>query len=230
MQPLAPGISILAQIVAAFRSESFISEIVLAIADEPENHWLASLATDMECEYVFGDTEDVLGRLILAGESMAATDLIRKTTESPYCDLDGLCEAWRRHVDEGNDITVVDYVPLGTAVEIYTMDALRRSHTEGLDEDRSELVSNFGRYNQSKFKIGIVEPAVECRRTDIRLTVDYPEDLVLCREVYARFAGQAPRIPLAEIIAFLDTRPDLISLVAPYVFDKPIWAGAPQRE
>jgi spore coat polysaccharide biosynthesis protein SpsF (cytidylyltransferase family) len=230
MQPLAPGVSILSQIIAAVRTESFVSEVVLAIADEPENRWLTGFAGRLGCSYVLGDTKDVLERLILAGESTGATDLVRKTTESPYFEFDGFRSAWRRHLEEENDITVVDYVPLGTAVEIYTMDALRQFHREGLPEDRSEFVSNYGRYNQRKFKVGIVKAPEACRRTDLRLTVDYPEDLIVCREIYARFADRAPRIPLAEIIAFLDERPDLTTLVAPYVFDEPIWVGAPQRE
>jgi len=44
-----------------------------------------------------------------------------------------------------------------------------------------------------------------------------PEDLVLCRAVYDNFRNLAPRIPVAEIVRFLDGRPDLTSLVEPLV-------------
>jgi hypothetical protein len=40
---------------------------------------------------------------------------------------------------------------------------------------------------------------------------------VLCRRIYEILGAQAPRIPLASIVALLDTRPDLRALVEPYV-------------
>lgn len=229
LQSLAPGVTILSQIVACIRASSVPAEVVLAIAESDENLALRHAAEELEAPYVLGDEKDVLGRLLRAVDAHGATDLLRKTTESPFFEIDGMELAWERHVANGNDITVVDHVPLGTAVEIYTADALRRSHAEGRDEDRSELVSNYGRYNQHLFKVEIVEPPPACRRTDLRLTVDYPEDLILCRAAYEELASQAPLIPLAEIIAFLDRRPDLTDLVARYVHDAPIWDGAPQR-
>lgn len=230
LQNLAPGVTILAQIVDCVRASAVPAEPVLAIADSAENAALRLAAEDLGTPYVFGDEKDVLGRLILAAEAREATDVLRKTTESPFFEIDGMELAWERHVANGNDITVVDHVPLGTSVEIYTLDALRRSHAEGRDEDRSELVSNFGRFNQRLFEVEIVEPLPPCRRTDLRLTADYPEDLILCRAVYEELGDSAPLIPLAEVVSFLDGRPDLTQLVSRFVYDSPIWDGAPQRD
>jgi spore coat polysaccharide biosynthesis protein SpsF (cytidylyltransferase family) len=230
LQAVAPGVTILSQIVASIRAADVPAEVVLAIAESEENAALRIAAVDLGTPYVLGDEKDVLGRLIAAAEAHGATDLLRKTTESPFFEVDGMELAWERHVANENDITVVDHVPLGTAVEIYTVDALRRSHAEGRDEDRSELVSNYGRFNQRLFKVELVKPQDACRRTDLRLTVDYPEDLILCRAVYEELGESAPLIPLAEIVAFLDRRPDLTQLVAKFVHDAPLWDGAPQRD
>ena len=67
---------------------------------------------------------------------------------------------------------------------------------------------------------------MQCARPDIRLTVDYPEDLVLCRRVFEQFRDKAPLIPLADIIGFLDGSPHLRDLVAPYVDTKRLWGAA----
>jgi spore coat polysaccharide biosynthesis protein SpsF len=229
LQNLAPGVSVLEQIVACIQAARVPAEVVLAIAESAENTPLRAAAGELGVPYVLGDEKDVLGRLIRAAEAHDATDLLRKTTESPFFEIESMELAWERHVENGNDITVVDHVPLGTSVEIYSVDALRRSHAEGREEDRSELVSNYGRYNQRLFKVEIVEPPEACRRTDLRLTVDYPEDLILCRDVYEALGERAPLIPLAEIVAFLDRRPDLTRLVAEFAHDAPLWDGAPQR-
>jgi spore coat polysaccharide biosynthesis protein SpsF len=229
LQPITRGLSILEHIVACLRTEPFIDEIVLAIANEAESLPVVAVAERLGCPYVLGDAYDVLGRLIQAGTYAEATDLVRQTTECPFYELESLGRQWRRHVEDGNDVTVVDHVPLGTAVEIYSMDCLRRSHANGLPEDRSEYVSNYVRFNQRLFRVGYVEPPVACRRPDIRLTVDYAEDLVVCQAVYAELLDQAPRIPVGAAISFLDRRPDLKGLVAEHVSTEPTWDGVLQR-
>ena len=120
-------------------------------------------------------------------------------------------------------------MPEGAGFEIYTLAALERSHREGMDGDRSEFCSNYARFNQRLFQVEILRPAEKCARTDLRLTVDYPEDLVVCRAVYEALTNRAPCVPLAEIVQFLDRRPDLKALVAPYVDERPVWYGQPQR-
>ena len=53
-------------------------------------------------------------------------------------------------------------------------------------------------------------------RFDLRLTVDNPEDLVVCRHVYQNFKHLAPKIPLKDIISYLDKNPHLIKLIQPF--------------
>jgi spore coat polysaccharide biosynthesis protein SpsF (cytidylyltransferase family) len=47
--------------------------------------------------------------------------------------------------------------------------------------------------------------------------VDNPEDLAVCRIVYGQFKAAAPRIPVAQIVQFLDANPRLIEMTASYV-------------
>jgi spore coat polysaccharide biosynthesis protein SpsF len=171
----------------------------------------------------------VLSRLIACGRLGNASDVFRVTTECPFFDYDRLAQAWSTHCSGGFDITVLDHVPEGAGFEIYRQEALERSHREGQESDRSEFCSNFARFSQRLFKIQLLKPDPECRRLDLRLTVDYPEDLILCRAVYKAFEREAPRIPLPKIIKFLDARPELKALVQGYVDAKPVWDGQPQR-
>ena len=48
------------------------------------------------------------------------------------------------------------------------------------------------------------------------MTVDYPEDLVVCRAVYERFKESAPNIPLLDVVDFLDDNKKLIELTSPF--------------
>jgi len=87
----------------------------------------------------------------------------------------------------------------------------------GENRHRSEFCSLYIRENKDKYKIKYVDIPQSLRRADIRLTIDYPEDLILCRAIYARFKHKVPKIPIADIIAYLDENPQLKTLVAPFV-------------
>jgi len=97
-----------------------------------------------------------------------------------------------------------------------TLDALKKSHSEGEDRHRSELCTLYIRENKDKFKIEYIEPPIKLSRKDVRLTVDYPEDLVVCRAVYEHFKSFEPNIPLLDVVDFLDRNPQLLRLTLPF--------------
>ena len=229
LQRLDSTTTILGQAVAALRSFDIVADVALAIAEGVHNLPYIDVAHELGTPYVLGSENDVLGRMIAAARVTGATDVLRKTSEDPFFDYDMLEPAWERHVARGSDVTALDHVPEGAAFEILTLETLERCHREGTDEDR-EHIANFARFNQRLFAVDILHPAPECRRPELRLTVDQPEDLVLARAVYGALVQHAPRVPLREIIGFLDGRPELTSLVAPFAAAEPVWDGVPQRQ
>lgn len=224
LQNLEPGHTILDNIIGATKSARPIDGIVLGISEGTENLVFSEVARRHQVGCIFGDQKDVLSRLIQCGEAGAGTDVFRVTTECPFTAWELLDEAWSRHLAEGNDITVCDYLPEGCHFEIYTLAALRRSHTEGEDRERSEFCSAYPRRCPDRFRIGLVEPEAAARRLDLRLTVDYPEDLVVCREAYGALKHLGPHIPIARLAEFLDGNPALTGLLTPYIDQTPYWA------
>lgn len=223
MQNLLGSTTVLDQIVHALKRFEAIEEIVLGISEGAANAPFVEVAHAHGISYIYGDPQDVLMRLIQCGRAAKATDVFRVTTECPWFAYDMLEDLWRRHVDDGNDITVCDRLPEGLTFEIYTLDALERSHSRGSSRDRSELCSNYARTHPQEFKIGIALPPSELRRLDLRVTVDYPEDLVLCRSIADACKAEMPLVPVSSIVAHLDTRPEMKALVAPFVYPHPLW-------
>ena len=107
----------------------------------------------------------------------------------------------------------------GCGFEIVKLDALKTSHLEGTTKHRSELCTLYIRENRNDFRIGEVDPPAGMIRKDIRLTVDNPEDLILCRAAYSQFEAQAPRIQPLDIVEFLDRNDALKAMVSKYCED-----------
>lgn len=210
------GIRIIDNVVACLKTLDCIDEIVLGISEGSENDVFRAIAKEKNLRYVVGDQIDVLSRLVQCGQLANATDIFRVTSESPFLYFDAVDDLWRRHQEERADATFMDDVIDGCGFEIITQKALEKSHVNGEIKHRSELCSLFIREHHELFKIIRPEPAIEVVRKDLRLTVDNPEDLAVCRIVYGAFKELAPRIPVTEVVKFLDASPKLIELIAPY--------------
>ena len=217
------GITILDHMVSLIQTLPSVQAIVLGVAEGTANMPFIDLAQRRGIDHIVGDEKDVLQRLIQCGRKAQGTDVFRVTTESPFPYYDVVDEAWERHLEAGNDVTTIDGVPEGCHFEIYALEALEKSHELGDARHRSEYCSLYVREHRSDFKVEVLPIPPQLERLDLRLTVDNPEDLVLCRRVYAHLKHKAPRLPLAEIIEFVDSHPELQALVAPFVVGQRIW-------
>ena len=210
-------VTVLEYMIASVRTYEAVSDIVLGISEGTDNLVFKDVATRNGVEFIVGSEEDVLQRLIQCCEKVSGTDIFRLTTESPFTYFEAIEKSWDEHLREGRDLTALDNLPDGSGFEMIKLEAYKRSWERGQRKHRSELCSLYIRENKSEFNVGYVEVPQEVRRTDIRLTIDYPEDLVLCRAVYQKFKHLSPRIPLKQIIEFIDCNPQLKALVDPFV-------------
>lgn len=223
LQKLTLEHTILDQIVLALKRMPVIDAIVLGISEGNANLAFLDVAKAHNIKHIVGDEADVLMRLVQCGQEARATDVFRVTTECPWFAYGMLQALWKHHVENGNDITACDRLPEGLHFEIYTQEALERAHRQGAARDRSEFCSNYPRTHPSEFKASVFLPPAAERRMDLRVTVDNPEDLILVREIARACAASMPLVPVAEIVRFLDSRPDLKALVRPYVVAEPLW-------
>lgn len=208
--------SVLGYIIDSLRTLPVIDEVVVAISSAPGNEPFREIADSYGAPWILGAEDDVLKRHLDAAEHVGATDSFVITSESPFLYFERVASARQIHFTHGNDVTAVDQVPDGCGFSIFSIASLRRSYDQGKASHRSE-VSLFIRENPRLFKVETLDVEDELRRPDIRLTIDYPEDLTLCRKVYEHFKASAPTIPVKDIIEYLDANPYLKDLVADYV-------------
>ena len=213
---IVQGVSILDNIVACLKQMPMIDSVILGVANGVENDAFVEYAQTNNIGFIRGDEENVLERLIRCGDLYGATDVFRSTSESPFPYFNLIDEAWKQHVDNDCDATFLDNIIDGCGFEILSLDALKKSHNEGEDRHRSELCTLYIRENKDQFNLGYIDPPEKLARKDIRLTVDYPEDLIVCRAVYENFKNSAPKIPLLDVVDYLDDNTQLLKLTSPF--------------
>ena len=210
------GVIILDNIIACLLSFDCIEAVVLGIAEGNDNLAFVDYAKANQLCYIIGDEIDVLSRLIQCGDYANATDIFRTTTESPFPYFEMIESIWSEHCENQNDATFLDDIIDGCGVEIIKLDALKESHKKGQRKHKSELCTLYIREHKDDFQIQLMFPPKELNRKDLRLTVDYPEDLIVCRAVYEKFKENAPLILLLDAVSFFDENEPLKQLIAPF--------------
>tara|TARA_Y100000816_G_C26089686_1_gene575644 strand:+ start:1239 stop:1988 length:750 start_codon:yes stop_codon:yes gene_type:complete len=213
------GVTILDNILTCLSSFDCIDSIVLGIAQGDENLDFVDYARNKNLKYIIGDEIDVLSRLIQCGKLVDATDIFRTTSESPFPYFEMINTVWDNHTKNDNDATFLDEIIDGCGMEIIKLNALQESHKKGKSKHRSELCTLYIRENENDYKIEKLLPPKELIRKDLRLTVDNPEDLVVCRAIYNEFKEEAPMVPIIEAVKFLDKNKSLKKLIAPFCED-----------
>lgn len=208
--------TVLDNIILGLKQTSAIDEIVLGIAEGKENEIFSNFAQTHHIQRVVGDETDVLMRLIACCEMASGTDIFRITSESPFPCLYLAEKAWEQHKKQEFEVTFLDDIIDGCGFEIISLEALKKSHLYGSTKHRSEFCSLFIRENAEEFRINKISPQKKLIRKDLRLTVDYPEDLIVCREIFNKFREEMPTPSIEKIVDFLDDHPHLKSLILPF--------------
>ena len=202
---------ILQHIVDGLRTISNLDEVALAIADNPSQYSYIDFANQNDLPYVIGSEIDVLQRCISAAQETGSDFIVKANTENPYVAYDLIEDAISTIIRKNADLVVMENLPLGSAVDVVSTQSLVRSHKHGADRHQSEFTSRFILENRDTFNIESITPSKELQRPDIRLTVDYPADLILAREIESRLREQstAPYISLQSIISLLNQNSEI---------------------
>jgi N,N'-diacetyllegionaminate synthase len=206
--------SILQHIVDGLRTIPNLDKIVLAIADTPSQSSYIEFADKNDLPYVIGPEIDVLQRCIFAAQETNSDFIVKANTENPYVAYDLIEKSISTIINKNADLVTMENLPLGSAVDTVSTQALLRSHKHGDDRHQSEFTSRFILENIDSFNIESIEPPNELQRPDIRLTVDYPEDLILARKIESHLQEEANHqyIALQQIISFLDENPEITAI------------------
>jgi spore coat polysaccharide biosynthesis protein SpsF (cytidylyltransferase family) len=186
-------------------------KIVVATTKRKIDNEIINVAKKCKVDYFRGSKNNVLDRFYLAAVKFEADIIIRITADCPLIDP-GISNKIIKKFLEGN----LDYVatdektfPKGTDTECFSFDSLKRAHNEAKLKSEHEHVTPYIWKNTQKFKIHIL---INKRKEPYRLVVDYKNDLILIKKIYAELYKNNRIFSIEDVIKVLKRRPDLIKI------------------
>lgn len=214
-----PGKSLMAvegkpllQYVVERVAASSCQEIIICTSDTREDDSIASFCKNMSISCFRGDKDDVLGRIFAAIRHCPNCHAVRITGDSPLVDPAIIDYLISIHIKNNNAVTTNYFsksFPSGTILSIISYEALNYLHNNVHErETREHIVFGFDAL-PAHLRYEIVTAPPKWRRNDIRLDVDYENDLKFLSELVGRlgFNGNSPNT--CEIIEYLDQHPEL---------------------
>lgn len=185
--------------------------IVLCTTTNKEDKVLVEVAKRNKIKWFAGSGGDVLDRLIRAAEREKADIVVRASGEDPLTDPEYIDKAIEHHIGTNADYTKVEGLPKGVQTEIISLNALKKAHTLAANPDMSEYMTLYFT-SPGYFRVETLKAEEDVRRPNYRLTIDYPEDLTLMREIFRRLYKPGKIFSLKEVIKLLDENPELVKI------------------
>jgi len=207
----------LSRLVARLRSVDLLDDIVLATTTAPADDALEAWAKTEGVACYRGSEDDVLQRVVEAQLSLGGELVVEVTGDCTLLPPDvitlGIETFHANDADVVSNCGPVQTFPMGADVQVFPLALLAEVADRVDDPAVREHVSLHFYDNPDRYRIlNIVAPPC-WHRPDWRLQLDYEEDLALIRAVYGELEPcHGPVFGLPEIVALLETRPDLIAL------------------
>ena len=193
------GLSILEHVYQRLNMSKHIDKVVFAIPDSQMNDSLAEFLEVKQMPYTRGSENDVLDRFYQCAVQFDPQIVVRATCDNPLVDwelADKLIEKL-----ENNDYVGSKDTPLGTGVEVFTMEALRKSFANATTEPQHEHVTPYMYQNMRHSYISY-------NGFHFRLTIDEERDYYVMDTIYRELYKGQP-IPNVEVYDYLDKNPDI---------------------
>lgn len=207
------GRPMLAQQIARLRRSTEADDIVIATTVNASDDGIVNLARKEGIRWFRGDEHDVLSRFVGAAREAAADVVVRVTADCPLIDageLDRVLRDLREHAHEADyasNIAERTY-PRGLDTEAFFRDTLERVDRMGRSREAREHVTWFiHRERPELFARLSVKDTVN--NSDLRWTVDTPEDLDVLRKIYDGLDLGASLKDYRDVLAYVRGHPEL---------------------
>jgi spore coat polysaccharide biosynthesis protein SpsF len=187
------------------------AQIVICTSTNPQDDPLEQIAADEGVECFRGDEDDVVKRNYEAATRFNLDYILSITGDCPFADPVYADRIVREFLETNADFIRALDLPHGAFSYGIKPSALARI-LEIKDERDTEV---WGRYltDTDLFKVHDLEITTSRhRQPELRMTLDYPEDLQFFRTVFANLYKPGTVFSLDDILEFLEQHPEVVAI------------------
>ena len=200
--------------ISRIQSAKNIGKIVVATTRREDDDLLVSTLLENEIDIYRGATDDVISRYVEVIRKFQANTVVRLTADCPLVMpelLDSMIEDFSYNNWDYLSNTIFPTYPDGLDIEIFSAKSLITLYSMKLTDPEKEHVT-LGFHNRKKeFNLHNYESNLDY--SNLRWTVDYPEDLEFIRNVYSKFQDRMNMFGFDEVLDLIRENPGMQSII-----------------
>jgi len=210
------GLTTIQHTIRRVKKSKLANIIILATTQLPEDDILCEIAKKENIEYFRGSTKDKLERWLKTAEKFKVEFFVTADGDDLFCEPELIDLAFKQYKEkkpdfiEGDGVKGVD-VPCGAFGYAIKTDALKKVCIIKDTTDTEMMWTYFKDTNLFNCQKLEKVPTIY-KRPEIRMTLDYPEDLKFFKTVITDLGKQKKYFNLKDIIRFLDKNPEIVKI------------------
>ena len=196
-----------------------LQAVVISTGEYDKNKEICDFAKQSSIPFYSGSETDLIDRLYNTAISLQSSAIVRITADCPFVDPD-LVDRLVHEFVKKNDYDIVTNCriptfPHGLDIEVYSTDVLKKLWEEIQEPSLREWFPIYITKNSTMFRIlDITNPL---NLSNLRWTVDYPEDYEFVKNIYEHLYQKIPLFHMNDILELLKIHPKLTQINAKYI-------------
>lgn len=212
--PFDSDISVLQQVIRRVSKSKLVDEVIVATSINNEDLEIVNVAKKENVPYYCGSLNNVLERYYNAAVQNDLDVVVRITSDCPCVDSNVIDKVVQNHLDLNADYTsnsLKESFPRGIDVEVINFDVLKRVYVEASYNYEKEHVTPFI-YKSHPDEFNINSYFENDDYSNIRITLDTPQDYSLLCCVYDNLYYENNFFTLEDILDLFNKKPWIMSI------------------
>jgi spore coat polysaccharide biosynthesis protein SpsF len=199
-------------LIRRLKRSRFAERIILCTTEKPEDEILCTIATREGIEFFRGSEKDKLARWNGAAQQYGVEFFVTADGDDLFCESELIDLAFRQYAETGADFIEQEGLICGSFTYAIKASALRKV-CEIKDSEDTEMMWVYFK-DTGLFRCETLRDAPALfGRPEIRMTLDYPDDLRFFEVCADHFFKQGRTdFTLRDVVNFLDSHPEVIAI------------------
>ena len=207
--PYGSDSCVLQQDIRRVKQSKLLDEVIVATTTNPEDDEIVEVAIKEDVPYFRGSLDNVLERYYRSASKFNLDIIVRITSDCPCIDWNIIDDIIQSHLDSDADYTsntIIETFPRGIDCEVFNFEVLEESYLNATEKYEKEHVTPFiYKTNPDKFKINKYVSKED--HSDIRITLDTPQDYALLCVIYDNLYEKNNFFSLEDILELFKQKP-----------------------
>lgn len=192
-----------------------VDQIIVATTTNQADDVIVALCRKLNIEFYLGSEEDVLKRVVEAGQKFSANIIVRTTADCPLVDwriVDRLVKIYQSGEYDYVSNVVERSFPLGFDLEVFSFKKLQEIEKTVAEQVYREHPPYYFYTHPQQFRLKNWKAVGKIRWPDLRVTLDTEADYQVLAKIFEKLYPLNPDFSAEDVVELMRRHPEWVAI------------------